>query len=331
MKRLTGGLVILMVFVLVAAGSAWSGEVEVPVKKITEAQAPKIDGKVDKIWDKVRAKKVTASEGPQGEIKISVKALYTDSHVYLFFRWPDKTKSLNRLYEFTGTEWKKVKGNEDRFNLGWDINNNIKDFPTKGCEAACHKEEGKKGEKEKVTFKTDGPDQKLDIWHWKAQRSNPAGYADDQWMADVLKQKGDETTARGSDAKTAGSYSKNFDKKAKRPKYTAKPGVKLGPTLLKKEAVKVTDATKFKAGNRLPREVLAKPVGSRGDIEAKARYARNRWTLEMKRARDTGDKAHDVQLTDPGRPYYFGISVHDNQHESEHSYTAGTALKLMLK
>jgi len=81
----------------------------------------------------------------------------------------------------------------------------------------------------------------------------------------------------------------------------------------------------------LPREALEKPVGSRGDIEAKAVWERARWTLEMKRARDTGDKENDVQFTDPERPYYFGISVHDDDQGDTHSHTDRTALKLLLK
>ena len=43
----------------------------------------------------------------------------------------------------------------------------------------------------------------------------------------------------------------------------------------------------------------------------------NDGTLELRRARDTGDKENDVQFTDPSRPYYFGISVHDDAGEEE--------------
>jgi hypothetical protein len=78
--------------------------------------------------------------------------------------------------------------------------------------------------------------------------------------------------------------------------------------LLRKDAVEIKDG-KFKRGDRLPREVLEKPAGSRGDIEAKAVWERERWTLEIRRARETGDRENDVQFADASRPYYFGISV----------------------
>jgi hypothetical protein len=322
MRDPRGALGIFLLSVLVGLGPAAAEEVEIAAKKATEA--PVIDAKVDKMWDGVKAIKVTASEGPQGDVEISLKVLYTEKDVYFLFQWPDKTQSLNRLYELAGGEWKKVKGGEDRFNLMWDIANTMKEFPAKGCTAACHKQD------KAVTLKTNGPSERMDVWHWKAHRSNPAGYADDQWLGHELKKEGDEEIARGNDAKTAGGYSDNWDKEAKRPKYGFKEGVKPGPVLLKKDAVEIKDQ-KFKAGDRLPREVVEKPTGSRGDIEARAVWDKGRWTLEMKRARDTGDKENDVQFRDPARPYYFGISVHDDGGEEEHSHTGRTVLKLLLK
>ena len=322
MKAFVAVLLMLPLSVLIAPGPGAAAELEVVAKKVTEG--PAVDGKVDKPWDSVKATKITLSEGPQGDVEVSFKVLYTAKDVYFLFQWPDKTDSRNRLYEFTGSEWKKVKGGEDRFNLMWDINNTMKEFPAKGCTIACHKQD------KKVLLKTGAPGERMDVWHWKAQRSNPAGYTDDQWLGHELKKGGDEEIARDNDAKTAGGYSDNWDKEAKRPKYTFKEGVKPGPILLKKDAVEVKDQ-KFKAGDRLPREVLEKPVGSRGDIEAKAVWEKGRWTLEVKRARDTGDKENDVQLTEAGRPFYFGISVHDDAGDEDHSHTGRTALKLLLK
>lgn len=137
--------------------------------------------------------------------------------------------------------------------------------------------------------------------------------------------------ARGNDAKTSGGNLDNWDKAAKRPKYTFKRGAKPGPVLLKKDAVEIKDYGKFRARDRLPQEVVEKPVGSRGDLEAKAVWRKGRWTLELRRARDTGDRENDVQFTDPGRPYYFAISVHEDADGEEHSHTDRTVLKLMLK
>ncbi len=302
---------------LCAWAPAWAEEVEVAAKKASEA--PAIDGKADKVWDSVKATKVTASEGPQGDVEISLKALYTDKDVFFLVQWPDKTMSLGRMFELAGKEWKKAKGGEDRLSLMWDMG--MKEFGAKGCAAACHKQ-GKE-----VSLRTTAAGERLDVWHWKAQRTNPVGYVDDQWLGH--EKKGE--SARDNDAKTAGGYADNWDKEAKRPKFGFKEGVKPGPVLLKKDAVELKDWGKFKSGDQLPREVLEKPTGSRGDIEAKGVWDKGRWTLEVRRARDTGDKEHDIQFTDASRPYLFGVSVHDSAGDDEHSHTGRNVLKLMLK
>jgi hypothetical protein len=119
MKRLTWVWLAAVIVIVGNPAVVGAEEVEVIAKKVT--QAPTIDGKPDKLWDSVKAIKVTASDGPQGDVEISIKTVYTDKDLYMLLQWPDKTMSLNRMYELSGTEWKKVKGNEDRFSLMWDI------------------------------------------------------------------------------------------------------------------------------------------------------------------------------------------------------------------
>jgi hypothetical protein len=321
MRKLVRALAAVTILALIAAGSVLAAEIEVAAKKVTEA--PVIDGKVDKVWDGVKAVKVTASEGPQGDVEISLKTLYTDKDIFFLFQWPDKTMSLSRFFQFDGKEWKKTKGNEDYFALGWDINNNIKDFREKGCTVNCHKQD------KQIVNRTNAPGERIDYWFHKPQRMAPVGQADDQYLTHEPK-KDDPGSARRSDPKTGGGYEDNWDKEAKRPKYEFKAGVKPGPILLKKDAVEIKDYGKFKAGHRLPREVLAPFTGSRGDIQAGAVWDKGRWTVELKRARDTGDKENDIQFTGPG-PYYFGISVWDDEDDENHSHTGRNALKLMLK
>ncbi len=357
---------------------------ELKAKKVDKG--PVIDGKPDKIWNKMRSFKIKLTEGEHPkEVTASVKALYTDTDLYLLIRWKDPTESYNRVYEFDGTQWIKRKSNEDRLGMMWDINDNIKDFKTKGCAILCH-EEGK-------YMKTNAPSERGDVWHWKAQTSNPVGYADDQMLTDIKAEKGDreetaaekghheeteaekghheepaaekdhheetaaenghheetvaekghheetgkindeeehhhEGTGRINDKKEGGSYSANWDEAAKRPKYTFKDNSKSGPILTKAEAVVITKDTIFTKGFILPQEVLAKPVGSRGDIEAKGIWRKGTWTLEIKRALKTGHD-DDVQF-DPSKVYYFGMSIFDNTHDKEHATTTVTANKLIF-
>ena len=66
-------------------------------------------------------------------------------------------------------------------------------------------------------------------------------------------------------------------------------------------------------------------------MQAAATWERGRWTLELKRSRATDDKDHDVQFADAGRPYHFGLAVHDDSGEDEHSHTGTTVYRLQLK
>ena len=320
MKTLIAIFTIFTFFGLITLDSSvLAAENELKARKV--AKGPGIDGKPDKTWNKVRPIQMKLIEGVDGyNVTTSVKAIYTDTELYLLFRWKDPTNSLNRVYEFTGTQWEKRKGNEDRLGIMWDINGNIKDFKMKGCAILCH-EEGK-------YMKTNAPGERGDVWHWKAQRSNPVGYADDQMLTDIKKTKGHEETGRVSDKKQGGSYSSNWDDAAKRPKYAFKNVVGTGPILLKSEAAMCPEDATFKKGTILPREVLAKPVGSRGDIEAKAIWKDGTWTLEIKRALNTGH-ADDVQFN-TSKEYYFGVAIFDNGDGKEHAITKETAYKLIF-
>lgn len=311
---------VTVVVAVLGLGLLWSGSAgaaekfDLSARKV--AKGPKIDGKIDKQWNKAKRSKIVIP----GKFTVEAKALYTPSDIYFLFRWPDKTKSLNRVYVYKNGGWKKKKGSEDRFNLLWNVNNSIKGFQEKGCKVACHEKKDEEG-----SMGTNGPSEIGDLWHWKAQRTNPAGYADDQHLVHELKQSGHELTGRRSDKKSGGGYAKNWDKAKNRPLFTFARG-KGGPILFKAMAKAVGDATSFKAGMVVPREVLEKPGGSRGDVAAKGIWKKGKWTLELKRARNTGHD-DDIQFDDPGATYYFGLSVHNNSGEDNHATSGVVRLK----
>lgn len=298
----------IMALIAMPVLAAFPVQAQTVVKAVRIKKAPTIDGKADRAWNKVKRSKIAIP----GEFTVNVKAAYDDSHIYFLFQWPDKDKSLNRIYVYGGGKWKKQRGNEDRFNVLWSIDNSIANFDKKGCQIACHK---KKGEDQGSMY-TNGPNERGDLWHWKAQRTNPVGYADDQYLTDKLETSHDETTGRRADAKTGGGYTANWNPGKKRPEFTVAKG-KGGPVLTKALAKPVGDHTRFKKGMRLPREVLEKPVGSRGDVAAKGLWKRKKWTLEIARKLETGHD-DDIQFNERGKPYYFGISIHNNSGGDSH-------------
>ncbi len=278
-------------------------------------KAPKIDGKVDAAWSGAKAVTIQVFAGTPGTLNVTMKAMYDKEFIYFLVQWPDKTLSQNRVYQLTNGKWKKRKGNEDRFGLMFNIGNSFANFNVAGCQVACHNGE---------SMATTKPGEKADLWHWKAQRSNPAGYADDQYVQHKIKLVGHEKTGRKSDKRSGGSYKKNFDKEKKQPKFI---GAGMGgPVRLKKDAKAYTGGAK--EGTIAPREVLARPIGSRGDIDAKGVLAGGKWTLELRRKLDTGH-ADDVVFV-PGQKHAFGVSVYDNGDGPEHSYSVG-ASQLILK
>ncbi|MDA0999544.1 MAG: ethylbenzene dehydrogenase-related protein [bacterium] len=70
------------------------------------------------------------------------------------------------------------------------------------------------------------------------------------------------------------------------------------------------------------------PRGSRGDIDAKGVWKDGMWTLELRRKLDTGHP-DDVVFV-PGKKHAFGLSVHDNDGDVDHSYSIGST-QLILK
>lgn len=298
-------LAILSVLTMLGGGTGWADSTLLKAVKINKG--PKIDGKSDRIWNKIKRTKIDIP----GEFTVNAKAAYTDKKLYLLFQWPDPNMSMNRVYQFKGGKWKKKKGNEDRFNVLWNIGGSIEGFQEKGCKVACHKNEEDEG-----AMYTNSAAERGDLWHWKSQRTNPAGYADDQYVMDKVKTSHGESTGRRADSKTGGSYSSNWDKQKKRPLFTFAKG-KGGPVLFKKKAKRVTDSTKFRAGMVVPREVLQKPMGSRGDVEAKGAWKKKKWTLEIARSLKNGN-GDDIQFSDLSQSYFFGISIHDNAGGDRH-------------
>lgn len=272
----------------------------------------------DAIWSKAPALQVKLEviEGTEGSSpgEVKVQAVYDKSDIWFRFEWADATESIDRSWTFDGTAWKK-SGNEDRLALYWEITP-IKQFDTKGCTVLCHNE----GDNPEDWYMiAPGEQDRADNWHWKAARSNPVGYADDKWLTGILADPEDRESANHGDEKTSNGYTSNSTKDKKGPAMMQDPdkAPSLGPAfLLASEAVPL-DPAKFKAGDKVPAYLLAKPEGSRGDIEAKGVYGDGKWVVVLHRKLNTGND-DDVQFN-TARTYPFGLSVFDNAGGANHA------------
>ncbi len=166
----------------------------------------------------------------------------------------------------------------------------------------------------------------LDLWQWRAHRTNPIGFADDQWVFQY----------RNSD-EGKGPYTTNWDDKTKQPKWMFNPE-KVGFYALKWDDVKNHRFSQkdiyyisqdialpfdrnhqWQEGDTIPRQFLRKPQGSRGDIQAVGKWQDGIWDVTMWRKLDTGHPLDDKILR-PKRIYHIAFGVHKDYTGSRWHY-----------
>ncbi len=170
----------------------------------------------------------------------------------------------------------------------------------------------------------------LDLWHWRAHRSNPVDKSDDQFVAE----------ARYGDS-GKGPFFTNWDKENQQPKLMFDPE-NSGLQALKWEdlaqrtlgfddlyylredqAVAFDPNLDWAEGDTIPRRVLRAGEGSRADISVagKARWKDGYWDVTLVRAMDTGNSLEDKAMVDKGR-YTVAFAVHRNATGSRWHYVS---------
>lgn len=160
----------------------------------------------------------------------------------------------------------------------------------------------------------------LDLWHWRAHRSNVMGAADDQNIGEV----------RGGDPGKSG-WSSNWDKEKKQPKFMYDPA-KIGRNanswddlqsgkVGQDDVYYLSDETKvefdpnhaWKEGDVLPARVLRPFEGSMADIKTvgKGRWENGFWEVTLSRLMNTGDELNDKEFHERG-VFDLAFAVHRN-------------------
>jgi len=315
------------------AGAQGRGSTLTAVKVPTP---PSLDGDAkDEAWAKAQPLAVPVKEGSIGDIPVTLKAVYTDTHIYLLAQWSDKTETVEQHpYTFDGQKWGKPEEPlEDRFAIQWNIS--TADFERKGCAVLCHT--GTRYPDKKPRMHTNAPGEFTDEWHWKAARANPMGYVDDKYLDSTVDPKDDEAAhhADGGTRVYKGSKMKDgapeFVWKGSPGKPPAVDAAKAGLFLMSVDAAPYGPTNPLTGkpwakGDKVPVAILQEPTGSNADIRAVGRWIKGVWTLEMSRALNPGanavkdGKKIDV-VFEPGKTYHFGISVFDNAEAMDHSFS----------
>lgn len=158
----------------------------------------------------------------------------------------------------------------------------------------------------------------LDLWHWRAARSNPVNLSDDQLVAE----------GRLSDAGKS-AYATNWDNDKKQPRLmfdVAKAGhaalkwddivkgnIKQDSAHALREDISAPfdPSAAWKEGDTIPRRILRPADGSRADIKVagKAVWDKGFWEVVLTRKMDTGAPLDDKILRDRG-VYNVAFAIH---------------------
>jgi hypothetical protein len=244
------------------------------VESVRVDKAPVTDGKGDdEAWAAAKALEVRAKRvmppNLDSATTVSIRSVHTGTHLHFLIKWKDETKDdvAHKPWAWDAAKNAYVEGSEreDMFSIAFEHTGTFDADMLSGVEAVW------------------------DVWHWKATRTNPQGFAMDR-------------SHRYTRAKPEGK-AKEFKAKDGSTIWIARPEDG-GDTVEKKQP-----APKERAGDRVPQYLPGSPSGSAADVRAKGAWADGWWTLELERKLDTGNK--DDTAFDTKREYRFAVGTHD--------------------
>jgi hypothetical protein len=168
----------------------------------------------------------------------------------------------------------------------------------------------------------------LDLWQWRASRSNPMGYAGDDWIFEYRwfdAGKNIFTTP----AKPAWMYDRSKTGFSAIPEADLKRTLDKFPLIIGQNAVAFDPKAPFKEGDILPQPVLQQPGGSVADIQASGVWRNGRWTVDLKRKLKTGNP--DDKVLEPGKVYDIGFSVFEDKVSNRRHHVTLPPLTLGLE
>lgn len=218
--------------------------------------APSVNGKGnDPVWRSAAPLEVVAKRVMEPNIglstRASVRSVHTDTHIYFLVSWHDPAEDVSHKSWVWNAEKKAYEegpDREDMFSLGFE---HTGDFTADMLSPV---------------------DSVWEIWHWKAFRTNPHGYAMDK-------------THRYARSKPEGRA--NVHKARDGSEIWISRPEDAGETVEKKQAAPFTYQE-----DRVPQYTPGNPSGSTADVRAKGVWANGRWTLEFERRLDTA-----IQMT----------------------------------
>jgi uncharacterized protein YxeA len=269
---------------------------------VAKKGSPTIDGKDgDTGWG--QASEVNLSLPVQkggGPTKATVKSAYDDDNIYFQVKWQDPTgtKTINKsmwTYSASDKTWSQ-SGNEDRVYFLFNIN--ATDFDA-GCAVYCHVGNPAWDKADDSKMGTNNPGESIDVWHWKATRTNPANHAEDKHWVDLTeatKVPYEGEMLLKTRLADAGDGFDSGNKEGGLPKFMYKndPGANVD-FLFEADAVIFDPNANWSEGDTIPGYTVKEGTGSRSDVVAISSYSAGTWVVEFQRSLITNNP-DDVQF-----------------------------------
>lgn len=248
--------------------------VEGRVASVKVTQAPAVDGNgADPAWRSAKETTVTAKgvfpANAAKTTEVGVRSVHSGTHVYFLVRWRDETRDDRAhkpsVWDAGKSAYVEGPDREDMLALAFEHTG---------------------------PFTADmlSPEEAVwDVWHWKATRTNPQGFAMDRthrYTREQWEGKGKSHPARNG-----------------QPIWIARPE-DAGDTVEKKQP-----APTAKGADQVPQYLPGTPTGSAADVRAKGAWSDGWWTLEFERKLVTGHP--DDTPFDTKRTYKMAVSTHD--------------------
>jgi hypothetical protein len=229
------------------------------------ATPPVIDGDInEQTWQAI--KPVSIKDQASGNV-ILLRSVYSGDKVYFSVWFSDSVKNpLHKpwIWDKDKEAYETGAHREDTFVFKWNMMDKKVD----------------------LSNFSDGS-YTADVWYWKANRTNPAGYADDknQELSDSPSKKATE-----------------LESPAGKKRFLVRRSDQGKPAYNEFKPTTFTEAF-------IDRYPESTPEGSRADVIAKGEWQGGYWTIEFERKLDTGHN-DDVKFNlSKGKEYLFGVSI----------------------
>lgn len=236
---------------------------------------PTLDGSLeDSAWKAATPLTVTVTRAlppNQGATAtVTLKCVRTDDTLFIAATWDDPTHNVSHkswVWNDAAKAYEEGEDREDMFAAAFEHTGPFDPDMLAGVESVW------------------------DVWHWKASRTNPQGYAMDKTHHYMRSAPSGGTSVREHEARDG------------QPVWIARPQDE-GDTVERKQAA----PGEFE-GDRIPQYLPGTPTGSAADVRAKGTWSNGKWTLELSRKLSTGHP--DDTVFDVRRTYGMAVGAFD--------------------